>query len=103
MLRLKMTPQMQSPWRLLLGLLCLGLVLFSGTLAVTHTHAQGAVHSDCGLCAVAHTTAHILATPVYVPVTQVVTRLVVAVAVPRSRTLSRFALFTRPPPVYGRA
>ena len=33
MFREKMTPQMQSPWRLLLGLLCLGLILLGGTVA----------------------------------------------------------------------
>lgn len=89
---------MQSPWRLLLGVLCIGLVLLGGTLAETHTHAQGAVHGDCGLCLAAHSTAHVAALPLQIKAVVVVARLDVALPPPRSRTLSRFALFIRPPP-----
>ncbi len=102
MFRLKMTPHMQSPWRLLLGLLCLGLVLLGGTVAVTHTHANGTVHTDCGLCTTAHSTPHVTALPVHTAEAVVIERLAVALPPPRSQTLSRFALFTRPPPADAR-
>ncbi len=89
---------MQSPWRILLGLLCLGLILLGGTVAATHTHANGTVHADCSLCTTAHSTPHVTALPVHTAEAVVIERLAVALPPPRSQTLSRFALFTRPPP-----
>ena len=89
-----------SPWRLLLGVLCIALVLLNGTLSVTHSHPDGVPHTDCGLC----TTAHLIV-QAGKAVTQVTVALVfirrALVAIPSSipDTVSDFALFTRPPPV----
>lgn len=99
MFRQLIPAHMRSPWRLLLGLLCVGLVMFSGTLSVTHAHPQGpAFHADCGLCTTAHSVVQVTAQPVQVPVARVFTKIEVFLPAPRSRVLSRFALFTRPPP-----
>lgn len=86
-------------WRLLLAVLCVLLVLVSGTVQVAHTHADGAdTHADCSLCAVAHVAIQVVHSPAPVPATAVVA--VVAALLPARLpvTLSTFALFTRPPP-----
>jgi hypothetical protein len=87
------------PWRLLLAILCVLLVVVSGTLQIAHTHADGAdTHANCSLCAAAHITVHLAQAPVPVPVATVIS---VLHAVPRtvaSTALCTFALFTRPPP-----
>src|ERR1039457_342768 len=49
------TSQMRSPWRVLLGVLCIALIMVGGIVAVTHTHSQREIsHQDCGLCVTAH-------------------------------------------------
>jgi len=86
-------------WRLILGLLCIALVIFGVTVSLAHGHEQDNVsHADCGLCAAAHVAVQLAAAPALVPVAQVFTRVETYIPEARPRTLSRFALFTRPPP-----
>ena len=52
-------------------LLCVLLVVVTGTVQVAHTHADGAdTHADCSLCAVAHITVHLAQTPAPAPPAQ---------------------------------
>jgi len=41
-------------WVSILGILCIALVLTTGMLAVTHSHANGQIDHDCALCVTAH-------------------------------------------------
>lgn len=91
--------RVRSPWRLLLGLLCITLVLFGSFLSVTHSHPEGSGGSDCGLCSTAHLTVEVGHSIGLIPVKLLFTRFDAAVVLPRPRALlSNFALFTRPPP-----
>jgi hypothetical protein len=86
-------------FRLILGLLCVALLVFAGTLSVAHGHNDRAIdHPDCSLCATAHVTVQLVATLPAAPATLVFTRVEATLPPARPRTLSRFALFTRPPP-----
>jgi len=86
-------------WRLLLALLCVSLVLFCGTIQAVHSHPQGDIsHTDCALCATAHVAVQATETLVAVHVAQLVMVVEPLVAQAPIRTLSTFALFTRPPP-----
>ena len=90
----------RSSWRLLLGVLCIGLVILGCTLAVSHTHSQGnPTHADCALCVTAHVAIQPVAAYVTVDVTQVLTPVHVRLFSAPSQNISPFALFTRPPPV----
>lgn len=41
-------------WVSILGIVCIALVLTTGILSVTHTHASGQIDHDCALCFTAH-------------------------------------------------
>ena len=87
-------------WKLFLGLLCVALVVLSGTLSVTHAHAQGDItHADCGLCVAVHMAAQLVSPAPLPPVARVFT--CVEASRPIYRPQAHFAsnLFTRPPPV----
>jgi len=87
-------------WRLLLGVLYIGLVILGGTLSVTHSHSEGgAVHADCSLCVTAHIAVQLVAAYLVVDVARVYTAVHVSPASAPSQDISPFALFTRPPPV----
>lgn len=86
-------------WRLLLAILCVVLVVFTGTVQVAHTHADADTHADCSLCAVAHITVHMAQAPASAPPAVVVTALHTLPPALLPVALSTFALFTRPPPV----
>jgi hypothetical protein len=87
-------------WRLLLGVLCIGLVVLGGTLSVSHSHSQGGeTHVDCALCVTAHIAVQSVAAYVAVDITQVFTPVNVPQSSAPSQDISAFALFTRPPPV----
>ena len=91
-----------SPWRVLLALVCVLLVVVAGTVQVAHSHADGAVtHADCSLCAAAHISVNLVQTPVEAPPVAVVTALEAEPPAVLPIALSTFALFTRPPPVAG--
>jgi hypothetical protein len=87
------------PWRLLLTLACILLVVIAGAVQVAHSHSDGAdTHADCSLCATSHVTVHPVQAPIPVPTVTVVA---VLEATPHTfvpSVLSTFALFTRPPP-----
>jgi hypothetical protein len=92
--------RVDSPWKVLLALLCVLLVVAAGTIQVAHTHADDTVtHADCALCAAAHVTVHLVQTPAPVPSAAVVAVLEVLHRSVLPSALSTFALFTRPPPV----
>jgi hypothetical protein len=88
-----------APWRILLALLCVLMVVVLGAVQVMHTHADGtANHADCALCAAAHISVQPVHAVAPAPTTSVVALLV---ALPPSillSSLATFALFTRPPP-----
>jgi len=93
-------PKVQSPWRLLLALLCISLVFACGTIQAVHVHPQGNIsHSDCPLCATAHVGVQVAEPPVVLHVAPIVSFVEAFVAPTLARSLSTFALFTRPPPV----
>ena len=87
-------------WRLLLGLLCIALVVLSGTISATHTHGRDhSLHEDCGLCVAAHATIQQAAVPVLLTLTKVIIHVEPARPVRRPSLILAFDLFTRPPPV----
>ena len=87
-------------WRLLLAILCVVLLVFTGTVQVAHTHADGAdTHANCSLCAVAHIAVHLAQAPAPVQTTAIVAILHALPPDLLPSALSTFALFTRPPPV----
>ena len=90
----------QSPWKLLLALLCIALVVACGTIQVIHVHPDGDLsHADCPLCATAHVAVQVIEPPVTLHVAPVVSMVEAFLPAIPSRTLTTFALFTRPPPV----
>jgi hypothetical protein len=99
--RLTSKPKIPGAWRLLLSLLCLSLVVACGTIQVVHVHPQGDIsHPDCALCATAHVSVQLAETSVTLHQVAPVKWVVEAFVAPApTRTLSTFALFTRPPPV----
>lgn len=86
------------PWRILLALACVLLVVVLGSVQVAHTHADGANHADCALCAAAHVSVHPIHAPSPAPTVSVVATLEALPPAVLPRTLATFALFTRPPP-----
>jgi len=93
------TSQMRSPWRILLGVLCIALVMLSGVAAATHSHSHGEVsHQDCGLCVTAHMAIQIAVTVTQVCVVQVFTRVEASSPIASLQLAPQFALFSRPPP-----
>jgi hypothetical protein len=89
----------QSPWKLLLALLCIALVFVCGTVQAVHVHPDGDIsHADCPLCAIAHVSVQIGGQSASLHFTPVVSTVEAFLALARSRTFSIFALFTRPPP-----
>ncbi len=85
-------------WRLLVGLLCVALIAFAGTISVAHGHDDGITHTDCGLCATAHAPGQLAAAPTMAPAAQVFARVLARVTAAPPRKAARFALFIRPPP-----
>jgi hypothetical protein len=88
------------PWRILLALLCVLLVLVAGTVQVAHNHADGADrHADCPLCVAAHATVHIVKTPAAAPSAAVVARVEALLQAVFPSAPTPLSLFIRPPPV----
>jgi hypothetical protein len=88
-----------SPWRVLLGVLCLGLIVLAGTLSVTHSHAQdGPVHADCGLCVAAHATSHTASVAPILQSGQAFIGLIAAAPLFREQAAIEASLYSRPPP-----
>ena len=99
---LRRMPTKRTPWKLWVGMLCCGLILFAGMLSVAHTHADGDVnHPDCGLCVTAHMSVQAAAVLAQPAVAELFTRVAMRRPVDRPRTPRVFALLIRPPPVDG--
>jgi hypothetical protein len=89
----------KSAWKLVLALLCIALVIACGTIQAVHVHSDGDLsHADCPLCATAHVTVQVVEPPVTLHVAPVISMVAAYLPAIPSRTLSIFALFTRPPP-----
>jgi hypothetical protein len=96
---LKLKPSVLSPWKSFLGALCMALVLISGTLSVTHSHAHAVdEHGTCGLCVSAHMAVDLTAPAPQIVLVQVFTELEPPTPVARPQSAPHFALFSRPPP-----
>lgn len=93
---------MRPRWKLLVGLLCVALVVLSGTISATHTHGRDlSLHDDCGLCVAAHATVQLVSQPALPTLTRVFTRIEAARPIRRPSFTLAFSLFTRPPPVHA--
>ena len=93
-------PNVQSSWRIFLALLCMLLVLATGTVQAVHSHPVGDIsHADCALCVTAHVAVEVAQPPVTLAVASVVSAIEVFDPSTRMKTFFTFALFTRPPPV----
>jgi hypothetical protein len=89
----------RSPWKLLLALLCISLVIACGTIQAIHVHPDGDLsHADCPLCATAHVAVQVVEPPVTLHVAPVVSTVEAFLSAIPSRTLKTFALYNRPPP-----
>jgi hypothetical protein len=92
----------EHPWRLLLAILCVLLVVISGVVQAAHIHSDGAdSHANCSLCATAHITVHMQHTTAPAQAAAVAVVLQTLPPTVLSSGLSTFALFNRPPPVDG--
>ena len=93
-------PNVQSSWRVFLALLCVLLVLATGTIQAVHSHPVGEIsHADCALCVTAHVAIEVVQPPVTLAVASVVSAIEVFDPLTRTKTFFTFALYTRPPPV----
>ena len=100
MVRRRSNTKTQSTWKLLLALLCVVLVIACGTIQAIHVHPDADLsHADCPLCATAHVAVQAIEPPVTLHVAPVVSMVEAYLPTIPSRTLTTFALFTRPPPV----
>jgi hypothetical protein len=96
--KITMSP-VRSPWRVVLGVLCIALVMVGGIVSVTHTHSQREIsHQDCGLCVTAHMAVQVAVTVTQVCVAKVFTRVEASLPVASHDFTPQFALFSRPPP-----
>ena len=91
------SPFLLSPWRTLLALLCIVLVMATATVELTHTHADGA-HADCALCVVAHVVIQTVSAPALLVLFARIAAVVLAARVLIMAKATIFAFFTRPPP-----
>ncbi len=96
--RLKTEGQPRRLGTLILILLCVGLLLSAATLSVTHGHADGASHADCGMCTTAHVGMIATAVEVLLTLPQTFEKIEFDLPSAPHRELESFALFTRPPP-----
>lgn len=86
-------------WRVILAVLCIGLVALGTTVQVAHSHLdKDASHADCSLCVIAHVGAEAVPAPVTLAVATFVSLIETTSPVTRPAAVLTFALFTRPPP-----
>jgi hypothetical protein len=86
-------------WVSILGILCIALVLATGILSVTHTHANGQIDHDCALCFTAHQAIQVAAIVTAFVTAHSIARLIRERfdPLPRQRFVLKFV--NRPPPV----
>ncbi len=96
-----MTAKRGAPvsWISILGIACVTLVLLTGVLQVTHTHANGQPDHDCSLCVTAHHVAQVVVVVMLASVSDTVARFVAARFTPFPRQRFVLKLANRPPPV----
>ncbi|MGA8108464.1 MAG: hypothetical protein WBD46_01605 [Acidobacteriaceae bacterium] len=83
----------------LVGIVCVALVLLTGILQVTHTHANGQIDHDCSLCLTAHQAVQIVVAVTLVVTSRPVARRVQETFAPLPRQRFVLKLANRPPPV----
>lgn len=86
-----------SPWRILLVLLCVVLVMATATVELTHHHSDGE-HADCALCVVAHVVIQTVTAPALIVLFARIAAVALAARVLILAKATLFAFFTRPPP-----
>lgn len=86
-------------WISILGIVCVALVLVTGILQVTHTHANGQIDHDCSLCFTAHQVVQIAIVVTVVLASQPVARIASESFSPLPRQRFVLKLANRPPPV----
>jgi hypothetical protein len=79
--------------------LCIALVLATGILQVTHTHANGQIDHDCSLCFTAHQAVQIAVVVTVILASQPVVRCAPERFTPPPRQRFVLKLANRPPPV----
>jgi hypothetical protein len=86
--------------RAAVSVFCVLLVMFAGVVQVTHTHLDRTPnHANCSLCVAAHLALGVAHSPVPTPAASMAGAVELAFIRSGIRSLSVFALFTRPPPV----
>ena len=98
MLGISPNSRARTSWKALLSILCISVLLLGGVASVSHTHTQGELHQDCGLCVAAHMAVDVTVTVTQIATAQVFTRFEAASPVVRPQFTPQFALFSRPPP-----
>jgi hypothetical protein len=91
------SPFALGPWRTLLALLCIVLVLATATVELTHSHADGE-HAGCALCVVAHAVIQTVTVPALIVLFARIAAVALAARVLILAKATLFAFFTRPPP-----
>jgi hypothetical protein len=91
------SPFTLGPWRTLLALLCIVLVMAAATVELTHSHADGD-HADCALCVVAHVVIQTISAPALLVLFACIAAVALAARVLVLAKVSIFDYVTRPPP-----
>lgn len=86
-------------WVSVLGILCIALVLTTGILSVTHTHANGQIDHDCALCFTAHQVVQIAVVVTILLASRPIARFTCEKFAPLPRQRFVLKLANRPPPV----
>jgi hypothetical protein len=81
------------------GIVCIALVLLTGVLQVTHSHANGQIDHDCSLCVTAHHAVQIVVAVTLVLSSQPVAHRIADQFTPLPRQRFVLKLANRPPPV----
>jgi len=93
------TSHMRTPWKVLLGVVCIALVMLGGVISATHVHSPREItHQECGLCVTAHMAVQITVSVTHVCVIHIFTNVEASRPVTRTQFIPQFALFSRPPP-----
>lgn len=82
----------------ILGIVCIALVLVTGMLQVTHSHANGQIDHDCALCFTAHQIVQIAVFVAVVLASHPIARFTCERFAPLPRQRFVLKLANRPPP-----
>jgi uncharacterized membrane protein len=86
-------------WISILAIVCIALVLVTGVLQVTHTHANGQIDHDCSVCFTAHQAVQIAIVITLVLASRPIARIASEEFSPQPRQRFVLKLANRPPPV----